>query len=104
MKNKILDIKKEIEKIISTVSKEKFDILWYGAYDINPKHLVFWICVKTDSEKLRLELNTELMKSLKELLVKHDYPEMARESVHIGFESQETIDRESDGDLRLHFN
>lgn len=103
MKSIILAVKKEMQKIISNFSDEKFDVLWYGAYDIDPKNLVFWICVRTDSEKIRLESDIELIKILKELLVKYDYPEEARAFVHIGFESQETVDRESEGDWHLHF-
>ena len=35
--------------------------------------------------------------------MKHDYPADAQNNVHIGFESQETVDRESDGNWYLHF-
>jgi hypothetical protein len=103
MKSRILAIKKEIEKIISTICKEKFDVLWYGAYDIDPKNLVFWICVNSDDEKQRLELNKELIKTLRGLFEKYDYPEKARALVHIGFESQETVERDSNGDWQSYF-
>lgn len=103
LKRKILDIKDDIEKIIPEYCDERFWINWYGAYEIDPKHLVFWICVKSDVMKLNLNSNSELMSTLRSLLVKHRYPEDARQSVSIDFESQETVDRESNGDWYVHF-
>ena len=103
MKRKILDIKEDIEKIISPICKEKFWVDWYGAYDIDPKNLVFWICVQSDKKKSELESNLELMSELKNLLVKYNYNEQARPFVFIGFESQETVNRESEGNWYNHF-
>ncbi len=103
MKRKILDIKEDIEKLVSKDCKEKFWIDWYGAYDIDPKHLVFWICVQTDKMKLALKSNFELINEIRNLLVKHNYPEQARQSVFIDFESQETVDKESNGSWYQHF-
>jgi hypothetical protein len=103
MKNKILAIKQDIENIISPICLEKFWIDWYGAYDVNPKHLVFWICLISDKMKTEFKSNTELLTRLRDLLAIHDYPEQARQSVFIDFESQETVDRESDGNWYHHF-
>ncbi len=47
--------------------------------------------------------NDDLLPRLKQLLDKYNYTTMARDLVHIGFESQETVDRESDGNWFLHF-
>ena len=103
MKDKILRIKGDIEKLIKSICEEKFWVEWYGAYDIDPKNLAFWICVPTDETKERLELNSDLMDNIRLLFDKYDYPEQARKHVHIGFESQEAVDRESNGDWYLHF-
>ena len=103
MKRKILDIKEDIEKLVSKYCKEKFWIDWYGAYDIDPKHLVFWVCVQTDKMKLALKSNFELINGLGNLLVKHSYAEQARQSVFIDFELQETVDKESNGSWYQHF-
>jgi len=103
LKQKILDIKQDIEYIVSQYSSEKFWIDWYGAYDINPRFLVFWICIRTDHLKSKLISNGELMSNLRNLLEKHDYPAQARQFVSIGFESQETVDRESKGNWYYHF-
>ena len=103
MKGKILRIKDDIKKIIKPICREKFWVEWYGAYDVDPKNLVFWICVQTDETKERFAADSGLLKTIRSLLNKYDYPENARDSVYIGFESQETVDRESSGDWYLHF-
>lgn len=103
MKGKILRIEDDIKKLIKPVCTEKFWIDWYGAYDIDPKNLVFWICVQSDEMKQKLESDSDLINTIRLLLDKYDYPEQARKYVHIGFESQETVDRESNGDWYLHF-
>ncbi|RKR85418.1 hypothetical protein BDD43_5689 [Mucilaginibacter gracilis] len=103
LKRKILDIKADIENTVFSYCTEKFDITWYGAYDIDPKHLVYWICIKTDKVKHELESNLELNQLLRSLLEKHRYPLAAQPHVFISFESQETVDRESDGNWYHHF-
>ena len=75
----------------------------YGAYKIDPKNLVFWICVQSDEEKLRLQSDLNLMKTLRQVLSQFDYPANAADKVHIDFESQETVDRESNGNWFIHF-
>ena len=76
----------------------------YGAYEIDPKYLVFWICVKSGAQKIRLASDLKLMEKCNKVLVENDYPEQARNLVHIGFESQETVNRESNGNWFDHFN
>ncbi len=102
IKGKILRIKDDMERLIMPVCKEKFWIECYGAHQIDPKNLAFWICVQADKTKERLESESDLLNTLRLLLVKYNYPEKARAHVHIGFESQDTVDRESNGDWYLH--
>ena len=90
-------VEREIKKIVSKRIEEKHWVTHYGANDIHPKHLVYWICVQSDEEKNKLREDKELMKQLRELLTTHNYPEEGRDGVYIDFESQETVDRESDG-------
>jgi hypothetical protein len=103
LKGKILDIIYDMKKEFKRYYKDRFWIDWYGAYDIDPKYLVIWICVKTDATKSKLESDTALSNDLRATLKKHRYPEQAIPLVHIGFESQENVDRESNGDWNLHF-
>ena len=103
LKNKILSIKSDISEIIGTNCSEKYWIDWYGAYEIDPKNLVFWVCVQTDKMKKALEEMPGLINDLRNLLKKHNYPLEAQASVHIGFESQETVDRVSGGNWYHHF-
>jgi len=103
IKKKILDIKTDIGKIIQPICPERFFIDWYGAYDINPKHLVYWVCVQSDNMKYKLAGNVELMAALRAVLENNDYPAESQKHVHIGFESQETVNRESKGNWYYHF-
>ena len=103
LKFKILSIKDALEREIKPLCKEKFRVEWYGAYDIDPKHLAFWICVQSDVMKDAILSNADLMHRLRSLLEIHQYPAEARPNVHIGIESQETVDRESNGDWHVHF-
>lgn len=103
LKKRILKIKTEMRKIITSLCKEKFWIDWYGAYEINPKNLVYWICVESDNQRDLLKSNIELQKELKDLLVKQNYPYDAIKHIKINIESQETVDRESEGSWYYHF-
>ena len=102
LKSKIIKIKKDIILLVDKECDESFSILWYGAYNIDPKHLVYLVTVKSDDMKIRLRSNAKLNLDLRHLLTKHDYPENSRNSVIIDYESQETVDRESGGDWHLH--
>ena len=96
-------IEKAIEKRVSKEIEEKHWVTHYGANDIHPKHLVYWICVQTDALKDRLDRDAALNKELRELLSEFNYPISGRNEVYIGFESQETVDRESSGNWWHHW-
>lgn len=103
MKDIISRIVKDIKSLVNPICEEKFWVEWYGAYDIDPKNLVFWICVQTDKTKKRFESDPNLSNNIRPLFENYNYPDQAREHVYIGFESQETVNRESNGDWYLHF-
>ncbi|OJW15198.1 MAG: hypothetical protein BGO48_13760 [Mucilaginibacter sp. 44-25] len=90
-------------EIMRSYCSEKFSITHYGAYDIHPRHLVFWICVETDQLKQFLTCNSALNSDLSLALIEYDYPAEGIDSVYIGFESQETVDRESGGNWWHHW-
>lgn len=96
-------IQADIEILVKKECTEKFSVCWYGAYYINPRHLVYWVCIQTDVMKKKLEANKDLLVALRSLLETHSYPQEARSNVFIGFESQETVDRESKGNWFHHF-
>ncbi|QTN32502.1 hypothetical protein HZ994_09225 [Akkermansiaceae bacterium] len=98
-----LEIEAEMKKLMKSTTQEKLWVTHYGANDIHPRHLVYWICVDSDSEKARLEADKELMIRLRNLLKQFDYPADGRDGVHIGFESSETVNRESNGNWRHHW-
>lgn len=103
MKRKINRIKTDIHLIASARCKEQIAITWNGAYDLDPRHLVFWICVRSDGAKENLQNDVSLQTEFRQVLDNHDYPEEARKFVQIGIESQETVDRESNGNWWHHF-
>jgi hypothetical protein len=70
---------------------------WFGAYDIDPRHLVFWLRVKTDQEKQELERYDSYWTHLRSLLARYRYPIEARDGVFFGVESQESLAREFKG-------
>ena len=96
-------IERALKEMMSHHTTEKFFVTHYGANDIHPRHLAYWIVVVSDREKHRLEHDAALLVALRGLLVTHNYPAEGREGVHIGFESQETVDRESNGNFWEHW-
>jgi hypothetical protein len=102
LKRKVLDIKDEMKLKVQSVCPERFWIWGFGAFDIDPKNLAYWICVKSDAMKKILQSDIHLQEDLRQILVTHNYPEEARSSVFINFESQETVDMESSGNWYHH--
>lgn len=103
IEDKIIKIESEIEAMVKAVTDENVWTTHYGAFDIDPKYLVIKICVESDDERGRLLRNNVLQSQLRYILEKHDYPIDARSRVYIGFESDETINRESGGNPRHHW-
>jgi len=106
-KKNIKELTRQIKDAMLDLVKSKFKgkcwIVYYGANDIHPKNLVYWICVQTDKEKAQLKNDKELNQELRGLLTEYQYPASGRDKVHIGFESQETVDKVSNGSWWLHW-
>jgi hypothetical protein len=64
MSSPITKLVEEIAKAFTEAARahvtEPFWVTHYGAVEIYPKHLVYWICVKSDAERDRLVQSTEL--------------------------------------------
>lgn len=75
----------------------------FGAYYIDPRHLLFVVGVQNDSERDRLRADSSFVDSLRGLLARHNWPVSARKYVYFDIESQETIDRENDGNWWYHY-
>ena len=103
LEDKINAIEAEMERIVGNLTNESVWAAHYGAFDIDPKHLVYKICLKSDAERIRLANDVNLKKQLRDLLDTHDYPEQARSKVYIDFESEEAIDRDSGGNPWRHW-
>lgn len=79
-------------------------LVWsYGAYYIDPKHMVFVVGVPSDSERDALRANDVFRAQMKYLLAKVRWPLAARDHVLFDIESQETVDRENDGNWWYHY-
>lgn len=76
---------------------------WFGAYDINPKHLVYYICVETDRTMNELQKDSDLMRKLRTVLKEVNYPPEAQDQVSIIFASQETVNRDFQGNWYYYF-
>lgn len=68
-------------------------IFHFGAVDISPEHLAYWITTPTDAERDRLSADAALVASFRAALAEAGYPAGAIPSVGFAFESQETVDR-----------
>lgn len=92
-----------LREVAAAAVNEEHSVAHYGSNHIHPRHLSIWICVQSDRERDRLQADVALMQRLRQTLDAVDYPAEGRDEVFFGFESQETVDRESDGDWWQHW-
>jgi hypothetical protein len=95
-----------IEAALRSLLKEakiKPHVWSFGAYFIHPKHLVFVVGVQTDIEKEKIKSDPDFNTAMKRLLVKFNWPEKARDNVVFDVESQETVNRENNGNWWYHY-
>jgi hypothetical protein len=79
-------------------------LVWsFGAYYIDPRHMVFVVGVPSDKERDSLRSDKDFLGKMKGLLVRVNWPASAREHVAFDIESQETVDRENNGNWWYHY-
>jgi hypothetical protein len=99
---KVLRIEVAIKQILRSRGIEPH--VWsFGAFYLDPKFLVFVVGVQTDAEKERLKSDPVFSGLLKNLLSLRNWPSSAREHVVFDIESQETVDRETNGNWWYHY-
>jgi hypothetical protein len=102
LKWKIFRIESAIRQLVR--SQGMLPSVWsFGAYYIDPKHLVFVVGVPSDAERDSLQSNPEFHDQLLTLLCRFNWPDTARSAVIFDIESEETVDRESGGNWWYHY-
>jgi hypothetical protein len=81
----------------------KASVFWFGAYWIHPKHLAVIIRVRTDSEKSKLIQDQAFWHDIKADLASVGYPAVGRDGVAFEAESDETVNREWEGNWWYRF-
>jgi|GEM_PF-2929048 len=79
---------------------------FYGATGIHPKHLAIWFIFRTDAdfaEAERTGLVTRITRLAREELFHNGYPAEVLEEVHVGFATDEAVQREAGGNYYHYF-
>lgn len=76
---------------------------WFGAYYINPKHLVVVLAVPSDSDRDRLRTDSGIVPELRHLLQRFRWPGAAQPHVVFDIESEETVKRGNNGNWWYHY-
>ncbi len=92
-----------IEAHLSQLGYANFWTVQVGAIELDPDNLVLWICVPTDADKARLQADPGLVPRIRQILQDSAYPPAAVEAAQIGVESEETVQRESQGNWYWHW-
>ena len=103
IENRVAKAVASMTRMVKREAREKSWVRYYGSPEVDPAALTFWVCVVTDKEKTRLKSHPTLVQDLRQQLKVHGYPAGAADAVHIGVESQETVDRVSNGNWWGHW-
>jgi hypothetical protein len=95
----VLDaVKRDLKQAILAMGYTCDSLFYTGAYDIAPEHVFFGVHVKSDAERDRMNADAAIDKALHGLLERHGYPAHVIRIIGVRAESQETVDRDFEGD------
>jgi hypothetical protein len=103
LKKKVAHIAEDAQTIVRRTGGATGTILALGAYDVDPRLLMFVVQVAKDADREKLKERPALAEALKELPKKHGWPADACGDVVFHIESQETVDREHEGNWAFRF-
>lgn len=87
-----------VKVLLKALTKEQAHVTYFGATDIDPKHLVVWLCVETDAECARLEANLlSIRDQIHACFRAEHYPSQAVPFIGVGVAAQETVTRDYKG-------
>jgi hypothetical protein len=95
-----------IEYALKSLLKEfgiQANVWSFGAYYIDPRRLAFVIAVPLDIDRAAVQNNRAFISRVEKLLVLFNWDVAARDQVRFHVESQETVDREDNGNWLYHF-
>lgn len=100
LKPAIRRARKHIEQIVRQRCEVAKVFPLPGATKIDPKHLTFCILTETDQQRNQLRADPRLAELYRDALLRANYPATAVPFVHFWTQSQETVNRDYNGDFR----
>lgn len=99
----VLKSEGQFEGVLKKRGYGGFRIVHYGAKEIDPRHLVVKICVRTDRERDEINANGPMLEEFRKILLGSGYPAGVIRLIFISAESEETVNRESKGNWWHHW-
>lgn len=82
---------------LARTKEQSAGIFHFGAVDIHPKHLAYWLTTATDAQRDRLAADSAMQDEFRRILLRAGYPADAVLEVGFAFQSEETVQRDYGG-------